>query len=349
MKKTKQIIFILLFICGIALPVPLWAVVGPYFDKEGTENRTLAGRPEFSAENYGSFAKEYEAYFNDHLPFREELIGMEAMTDFLLYKSSSDRVIAGKDGWLFYSAKNDGDPLKNYTGDDLLSKSQLKSIAEKLGKVDEYMKSRGGRFILFIAPNKERVYSEYMPEKYGAPAEQSAVTQLIAYLEKNTDVEVIYCLDELLEAKEGCTDPLYYKTDTHWNQLGGYVGSRVLLQALDVELPKLGDGAEYRVSGQSSGDLARYLHLEWMFGKADNEYEVKGYENVHDNRKICLYVDSFYALMLEQVKSCFEDMKGIHFQNFKMKDMLEYDPDIFVYECVERYLPQLVFLDTEGL
>ncbi|MCR5118972.1 MAG: hypothetical protein K6B44_05050 [Lachnospiraceae bacterium] len=349
MSKFKQTIFIVLFVCGIVLPVPLWMVVAPFFEKEGTENRTLAEKPVLSAESYTEYAEEYEAYFNDHLPFREELIGVESMTDFLLFKSSSDRVIAGKDGWLFYAAKNDGEPVKNYTGEDLLSKSQLKSIAEKLTKIDEYMKSRGGRFILFIAPNKERVYSEYMPDKYGTPAEKSAVTQLIDYLHENTDVEVVYCLDELMAAKESCADPLYYKTDTHWNQLGGYVGSRALMSALDVDLPGLGDGAEYEVTGQDGGDLAKYLHLEWMFAKADNEYEVKAYAGVQDERKIYLHVDSFYGAMLEYVNACFENREAVHFRNFVMKDMLEYEPDIFIYESVERYLPQLVFLDTEGL
>ena len=93
--------FILLFVCGIVLPVPLWKLVAPFFDSEGTENRALAMKPVFGAGNYTEYADEYEVYFNDHLPFREELIGVEAMTDFLLYRSSSDRVIAGREDWLF--------------------------------------------------------------------------------------------------------------------------------------------------------------------------------------------------------------------------------------------------------
>ncbi len=342
MKKAKIIIFITLFICGIVLPVPLWIFAGPHFGSDGAENRAPVNKPVFNAENYTVYADEYEDYFNNNMPFREGLTGVEAMTDYLLFKSTGEDVIAGRDDWLFYAAKNDGDPVKNYTGEDLFSESQLEYIAENLTEINEYMKSRGGRFILFIAPNKERVYSEYMPDKYGTPAKRSAVTQLTEYLRKKTDVEVIYCLDDLLEAKDSCADPLYNKTDTHWNQLGGYVGSRALFAALGMELPKLGNGAEYAVTGHDSGDLARYLSLECMFKDADNEYEVKGYEDVKDGRKIYLRMDSFYKAMRKYVDSCFENSEAVHFTDFEMDDMLDYEPDIFVYECVERYLPQLM-------
>lgn len=357
MKKAKQIMFILLFICGIVLPVPLWKLMGAGADVQSSDNRVLAERPVFSAGNYSGFARAYEDYFNDHLPFREELIETQAMTDFLLFKNSSDRVIAGKEGWLFYSVKYDGDPMADYDGSKPLSKSELKAIARNCETMDAYMKERGGEFILFIAPNKERVYSEYMPDKYGAPAENDNVTTLVSYIREHTDVKVVYCYEDLMAEKGKTAEPLYYKTDTHWNQYGAYVGSSRLLGELGIKLPQ----ATAVKAGEGSGDLARLLHLSAMFAGADNEYEMEGFkpegerydnEGYHseiryvnaagDPRRVYMCRDSFGDAMVDYVGSCFAETKFIYQQDFSLKDVKEFEPDILVYEVVERYLRQAV-------
>ena len=327
---------------------------------ESSDNRELAEKPMFSVENYGEFSSQYEDYFNDHLPFREQLIETGAMTDFLLFKSSSDRVISGKDGWLFYSVKYDGDPMADYTGSNPISGVEMDAIARKCDELDRYMKERGGEFILFIAPNKERVYSEYMPEKYGLPAENDNISRLVKYLKKHTDVKVVCCLDELAAVKEKISEPLYYKTDTHWNQIGAYAGSSLLLRELGVTLPELGSGATPVVTGQDSGDLARLLHLSAYFAGADNEYEIDGFEikgERHDGegyhseisyvcedgdpRRVYVCRDSFGDAMVDYIGSCFAETKFVYQQDFSFEDVKAFAPDVLVIEAVERYLRAL--------
>ncbi len=327
---------------------------------ESSDNRALAEKPVFSVRNYERFSSEYEDYFSDHLPFREQLIETGAMTDFLLFKNSSDRVIAGKDSWLFYSVKYDGDPMADYTGSNPLSDVEMEAIACSCEEMDAYMKERGGEFILFIAPNKERVYSEYMPDRYGPPAENDNVTRLIKYLKKRTDVKVVYCLDELTAAKEKVTEPLYYKTDTHWNQIGAYAGCSLLLRELGVTLPELGSGVQPVVTGQDSGDLARLLHLSAYFAGADNEYKLDGFESKAekfddggyrtevrfvredgDPRRVYICRDSFGDAMTDYVGNCFKETKFVYRQNFTMEDVEDFAPDVLVMEVVERYLRAL--------
>ena len=88
----------------------------------------------------------------------------------------------GKDGWLFYNNQNDGDPLAQYKGKCLFSNEELELIADNLSVTQVNLAKEGREFVLFIAPNKERVYSEYMPEYYGEPAEIYAALQVITYL-----------------------------------------------------------------------------------------------------------------------------------------------------------------------
>ncbi|MEG2931690.1 MAG: hypothetical protein RR825_07870, partial [Ruthenibacterium sp.] len=52
-------------------------------DQYNPENRTLAQRPEFDGNRLAKSAAEYETYYNDHLPFKNELVALRAS---LLYK-----------------------------------------------------------------------------------------------------------------------------------------------------------------------------------------------------------------------------------------------------------------------
>ena len=53
-----------------------------------------------------------------------------------------------------------------------------------------------------MVPNKEQVYSEFMPSSVKVVQEQSKADLLYAYLKENTDCDVYYPLDEFRKAKD---------------------------------------------------------------------------------------------------------------------------------------------------
>ena len=124
--------------------------------------------------NMGSYPTSMK-YYRDHLPFREQLIGLYARVNRALFDrdSSVTTVAFGKDGWFFHNNVNDGDPIATYRGEDTLTTDELRQIVSNLRRTRDNLKAQGIEFALFIAPNKERVYSEYMPDRYGAPAENT--------------------------------------------------------------------------------------------------------------------------------------------------------------------------------
>ncbi len=357
MKKTvlSQKIWLLCFFLGIMLPLPLWMLVGRFVSPAAVERRQLAEQPTLTKENYEEFPRLYEDFFNDHLPFRDALIICHSATDMLLFHGSSDKVIAGNDGWYFYSAVSDGDPIGDYNGKALYTRSQLEELAAHLTDVRDQLAEEGIDFVLFLAPNKARVYSEYMPGSYGAPAEKYRLGQLVDYLKENTDLKVIYCLDAMLEAKESVKENICYKTDTHWNALGAYAGSRELCNALGADLPPLNDPSyTIKDSGSYSGDLARLVHLERFLH--EREYTIDGFENtavavdedhieyISDSGKdlrVYLYRDSYADAMIEYVGSAFSATRFAYFNSYTYEDMKAFKPDVFVYEGVERYQMRL--------
>lgn len=55
-------------------------------------------------------------------------------------------------------------------------------------------------------------------------------------MRENTNVTVICPYEELISYKELNPDRiLYHKMDTHWNDLGAYIGTCALFRALDLK------------------------------------------------------------------------------------------------------------------
>jgi len=131
--KRKITITILLFFGLICLPYVIWPFIKGHVDTENHENRTLSESPLQGAETLGKLTETTENFVNDHLPFRNQLIKLNGVVNYSIFKTStSEDVSIGKDGWLFFTAKGDGDPLGYYRGEYLLPEEQLQQMADNL-------------------------------------------------------------------------------------------------------------------------------------------------------------------------------------------------------------------------
>lgn len=339
-----------------------WYIYISFAEVKNNENRVLTERPMLTTDNYLSYPQMWEEYFNDHLPFRNELVTVNTVIDLLVFdKSSNDQVIIGRNKWMFYKSQNGSDSIADYQGTNLYSEENLKDIAQKCIGIDKELKGQGKEFVIFIAPNKERIYYDMMPDKYGPPNDEYRTKQLVEYLKKNTNIRVVYPYSELMEAKEKLGNEIYYKTDTHWNYIGGYIGSACLLDELGIEMDDINEeNIVIKKIGVKEGDLAKMLNIASFTGKFDVEYDVSGYDDHHmiqlekdfntvynckaekaDNRKIYVYRDSFSDSMLPYIGSQFDESWFRYSGTYTYEDFLEQDPDIFVYETVERNLGYL--------
>ncbi|MBO4899060.1 MAG: hypothetical protein J5509_02105 [Lachnospiraceae bacterium] len=363
-KKAENIILIAfaVLICALSL---IWFPLQNVLDNENYENRDLAVRPELTLDNYGTFSGDYDKFFNDHIPFRNYLMTLNNGLDFYVFRrSNSPNVIIGKSGWLFYDTTDAdkagglGDPIANYKGTNLYTDEELRHMAANLEDLARFMNDQGKEFILFIAPDKERIYSEYMPDVYGKPAEMYRTLQVVEYLRANTGIRVVYPYEDMMEAREHLDMDIYHYTDTHWNLIGGYVGARALLRELGIAIPApWEEGMTIERIGDHQGDLADMLHLSVFLKSGDPEYEVKGYDehNINnysddfygeidftaenaDPRSIYIYRDSFTTNMAPYIGANFSKTVCRHRFSYVYGSLEYEDPDIFVYETVERYL-----------
>lgn len=330
-----------------------------YVDSENYEKREKEGMPVLTVENYEAFPEEFEAYYNDHVPFRNQLIRFNNSLDYFLFKqSSSDQVAVGKEGWLFYCSDMDGNPLEQSLGYWHFTDDQLRIIADNLMSAKRTLENLGIEFVLFIAPNKETIYSEELPDYYPMRDSYTSTDQLVQYLKENTDIRVVYPKPELLEAKQEHPDIIFYhKWDSHWNYAGGYIGAQSLARELGVEMPPIED-VTLMPTESGDKDLADMLNVPLKHGSVD--YDVAGINeelretrkwdfftefDYHtpggDSRRLLAYRDSYATTLAFHLSTRFENSLWIHQNNFDPQRIVDYGADIFVLERVERYLNTL--------
>lgn len=356
-KNKIWIIAFLFIICGVQL---LWPLLRKHLDNQNYENRVPAERPQFSFAAIEDFPSSYEAYYNDHLPFRNQLIRLGGAIEYYAFHNSSNQnVVRGKDGWLFYNSFQDDNPIESYKGMNLFTQEELAQIADNLTGVKNTLEAQGAEFVLFIAPDKERIYAEKMPDYYGTPAEEYRTKQLIDYLREKTDIRIVYPYEELMEAKQNNPQQLYYRLDTHWNYIGAYVGCMALAEELGVNMPRL-DELDIAETEPTLCGLADMIGLRSSMN-TDPDYELSGYDTHRlvmdryeltgvtayhctdaDPRKLFMVRDSFADAMGAFLASQFDESVMIHYSSYTHEQAISEQPDIYVYETVERRIGELL-------
>lgn len=357
--KCKYIVVYFLF-CFITLGFSLlWFFFVPEnYDSsmDHIEKRILHDKPALNIHTALEFPELYDAYYNDHLPFRNCLMNIYANIQYSLFKTSiSDDVIVGKDGWLFYSKKEDGNSLLSYKGIDLYAEDEMSLIAQNLINYKEALKKYNTQFVVLFAPNKESIYAEYMPDNIKVVTNNNRLDALVTYLREKTDLEIVYPKQEMLELKKKYK--LYYSGDTHWNKLGAYVASKQTLAMLGVNLPNI-DDLNMNIEMYNQGDLINMSRLvgvvlddyDYSFRVSTNDYRtveqdldnyIYNVSNCNNGKKIMMQRDSFATSMIDYISPLFEKSIFIHWKAFDFEFVVKEKPDYFVLEIVERSIPLL--------
>ena len=357
-QSRKAVTAVALFVALTCLPCLIWPLFSARLEGENTENRNLSELPALTLSGLSDYPAALENYFNDHLPFRRQLIQANSALRYYGFASSmSDKVALGRDGWLFYTAESSPG---FYNGQKRYTEEELNRIVYNMQTLKDDLEARGTRFVLFIPPNKERMYAEYLPASFGERADDCALFQVTAALEERSTVRVV-CPYETLIIAEG-EEPdrlLYHKTDTHWNDWGAYLGVKDLLRALYVPWDE--SGLRVETVPDQPGDLADMLNLAGLLDPGST-CTVSGYERADtvlqdydffgDIRFICpsreaegkllMCRDSFCSAMAPVLGHAFSETVLTHLQAFTRDKIDPEKPDIFVLELVERNLDFLL-------
>lgn len=260
----------------------------------------------------------------------------------------STQVLLGKEDWLFYKTQNDGYPVYDYMGINHFSDVELQTMADNLILArDCFEKEKGVAFVAVTIPNKEIVYEEYMPDTIARVNAVSRGEQFAQYMQEHTDVKYVYPKNAFLEYKENY--PLFYKTDTHWNHIGAFVGVQEIFKVL-YGTAVSPDTVQFR-EGQTdfAGDLAV------IAGEADQyaldtvyEFDPATADPAQKREETAIVVgDSFGGFLSVIARGYYEEVHWIDTDDFNVSMLDEYDADVVIWESVERL--QEVFMQESLL
>ena len=353
-NKSIFIVFLLLLV----LPVVTFPFVKGYIDSENHEKRTFAKRPQLAWDTLASFPGQFDEYFSDYLPYKNQLVMVNNIknewlgsgTTAIEYLSES-KVIRGKDKWLFFNAvsKNE-ESMKDYLCNNLYEEKKLKKIAKRYVKLQEKLDEMGIELVVLYAANKEQVYPEYMPSTIVPVSSYSRTDQRVDYIHEHTKVPLLYTKEALRKEKE--KHQVFYKYDTHWNNLGGFVGGQLLNEYFHGEYVSLDDVSYSAVSENESGDLADLLSMRNLYNDdiawqidnykedvtehlSDEENAYEFTSNAKDKRSVLVVKDSFgYAMM--GIAKDFAKVTFLKNTEVFKEYCEERKPDILLLEIVER-------------
>lgn len=359
--RTKAVIVSAMFLGALVLPRLLFIPLKDYVDTENYENRVYQEKPEFTLENWKEFPGLYDAYFNDHLAFKNPIVAFGKLADIRVFgEVTSDSVLMGKDGWMFYKVK-DGieDSIGDYRGTNHYTQEEMERFGKLLQAASDNLQSQGIRLVLYLVPNKEQVYSEYMPSTVKVVDPESKAERLMAYLTEHTDAHVYYPLEAFLWAKENWCQ-VYRKYDTHWNDMGAFMASVMIIDDLQDKAFSREDYTAYEIEdrGTFTGDLATMLNLQKYY-KDDPFLKVKGYKDevsftleeenergtvtkyrseAGNDQRILMLRDSFGVHMAEYFLKNFSELVQLDYRTEDCAGAVaELRPDAVVIEAAERY------------
>lgn len=347
-KKTGYLIYIVIVVALCLAPFALMSVRPT---TTTTENKPMAKWPSLWDEKgfNRDFLEEAGEWFDDHFAFRQELVSADAkLRGSVFGTSATDSVIYGKDGWLYYEATLDDFQHKNSVSDRALF-----NMAHNTALMQEYTESLGKTFLFTIAPNKNSLYGENMPERYQyTVAQQSDAERLIPWLEK----EGVNYID-LFSLFEKQDEVLYYARDSHWNQKGAVLVYNTLLDACGKEHETY-ENVDSQIRCDYYGDLNLMLYPVGSEPEDDVHYQ-KPFTYVYQTegatvedqfvqttcengtQNLLMYRDSFGNSLLPYFAENFANASFSKQVPYPMTDLVTTEADIVIVEKVERHLPTL--------
>ena len=251
----------------------------------------------------------------------------------------STQVLVGKDNYLFYKTQNDGYPIYDYMGINHYTDEELLQVKNNLEEMRDYFEERGIEFYVFCAPNKESVYEQYMPDTVARVNETTRADQVAEYLWANSDVTYVYPKKELIEASKDYQ--VYYKTDTHWNQIGAFVGFQNFYETAYGQKEEVSD-VHFDINSQElAGDLATIAGVDKEYA-IDTVYVIdpdSANPDMFQDKTILVVGDSFGGFFSTVSKAYFGQVEWINWKDeFSLSMLEQYKPDVIVLETVERYV-----------
>ena len=307
MSKTKPInVVCAALFAGIILTFTFYFGITSLTDNRSSEDGSVVSRMTFS-----DFC--YSFYCNDELTVFADKV------DYLIFKSiDSKDIILGDNNFLFDAGvhENGYNYLYDYTGNSILSGSELRALSNILSLRQLAYENQGVKYLMVVIPNAQTVYSDYMPSYMGELSGNTRLSQLSEYTEE-VGYDFFFNATDLLVTAKTYGKPLYNNTEDSLNSLGEWY----LYDAVRAKLEQM-----YGITGGLVGVSSLDLYTRNTDGKLLARRA--GLESVISNETLSLSdseytkytISSYYGTMVrteltEEYSSGSDDVVLLEFTN----------------------------------
>jgi len=222
------------------------------------EQRPLSKAPSWPAtyEAWRSLAGNIESYLAEGIGFRPWLLIAGNRLRYELGAPATHDVVIGKRGWLFYGGSEE---IEQYLGLRPLDAPQIQAILDRIDSYRRELQAQGALLVFVIAPNKSSIYPEELPDGLN-PIGPTPADQFMRALAARPEILAVDGRALLRQNRQ--LGPLFYKTDTHWNELGAYIVLRAAIARAGLGAERFHPLGDYGITlGSAATDLLRFLDM----------------------------------------------------------------------------------------
>lgn len=375
-NRYSDWVIAVLFVLCLLLPFVVWLVQGDVSFSEA-EKRSLQQFPKVSAHSsITSWSKAFDDYYQDHFGFREWFIHRHQRELSKRFGVSGvAEVIEGREEWLYLAG---GDILDDLKGRLLFSNTDKDLFWRQLKGREAWLQKQGSSYLFLVAPNKQSIYPEFMPEYFQDLRGQSRLDNLLLSTPSSQGTGALLDIRKQLLAEKKSTR-LYDRTDTHWNIRGAHVAYLALMEQIRSLQP---NGPQAEALHFTAHDVATPAgDLAGMMGQGESRTEqspqfdgstfsavlkgvdtpiaamlnllqlkVAGTVKAGRGMRVLVLHDSFFERLKPMVSETFGEVLYVwryydaatmsFFSEARLQELVaRYKPDLVIEELVERNLP----------
>jgi hypothetical protein len=180
---------------------------------------------------------------------------------------SPEKVVIGKNGWFYLGDFYQETITRHRYGASPEQITQAGQVLSAMKSWNSWFKSEGvACFRVMICPDKSTIYPEFMPDWARKVTSNPEPIDLI--VGQSPGGLISTAKDDLVSAKSARHEVVYYKTDTHWNRPGAWIGYKAFFSDMrrdgcGGDLRFLDDSqVSFSSSKRGGGDLPRMLGLD---------------------------------------------------------------------------------------
>lgn len=323
---------------------------------------------------WGRYVADSRFYIKQRFATKDQLIALNGFLKTEIFASSPyPKVVQGEDDFLFLA---DDEAINYFQHTELSSTGSLSAWRAGLIATSTRIAAEGARYQVLIAPNKDSLYSDQLPDWFNQHQhQQSRLDQLFAVLQ-DSPVGITYPLAALQKAVVDFPHASpFFKTDTHWNEFGAGIGALQLLE--DLGIPFEASIYPQPYTPEKAGDLARMIGQqdlmvedgwtlpdEWLIARCvlpngeiflNQQTDPFKFDRVDctggqsNGLKALIFMDSFGVGLVPSLSAAFEE--AVFVWSYKVDEALleQIRPNFVIHQLVERKLQTLkatdLFLD----